>query len=90
MPSNCCGLKNHEITVVFENCKVKTVDCDEKFAFLHARDFESITFKNFEAEGKISAIVKKWSDGKVNFDNVTACCDTLVIEGEEQFKAGAI
>ena len=90
MPINLYGKEDEKVSLTLRNTEIELAPIMENKSLIHACNYKDITLDNVKIQGKLEAVVKKWSDGKITLDNVEADAAEDVVKANESFFTRAI
>jgi membrane-bound inhibitor of C-type lysozyme len=87
MPINLYGKKGEEVSLTLRNVDVNLNGVMENKSLIYACNYKDITLDGVNIVGKLSSVVKKWSDGKITLQNVICDAKESISTATEPFFA---
>ena len=87
MPINLYGKKGEEVSLTLRNVDVNLNGVMENKSLIYACNYKDITLDGVNIVGKLSSVVKKWSDGKITLQNVICDAKERISTATEPFFA---
>jgi hypothetical protein len=87
MPINLYGKEGEEVSLTLQNVDITLNEIMNEQSLIHAGHFKRVTLDNVNINGRLSCIVKKWSEGNIILNNVKCDAETTVKKADTNFFA---
>jgi hypothetical protein len=87
MPINLYGKEGEEVSLTLQNVDITLNEIMSEQSLIHAGHFKRVTLDNVNINGRLSCIVKKWSEGNIILNNVKCDAETTVKKADTNFFA---
>lgn len=88
--SNLYGTEAEKITLTVKDTEICFNENSENVNFIHGCNFDRIYVENVTVHGKINSFIRKWSDGKIDINNLKCHCNSQVETATEEFKSKTV